>query len=273
VAIAQVAPDVVALREALKVEPPSAVVRFINLLVYGEAGVGKTTLVGSANLDERLKPLLIFDVEGGMTTLKDMSDVDVVTVRSMAEIEDKYNKLYHSISDGEIYYKTIGIDSLPELADLDMRTVMKQAYQRNPETVHIDVPSPREWGIVRNHVRLIVRAFRDLPCHVVFTAGLGIDMPENQPPKFYPGFAGKLAREVPGFADIVGYMSVKNDLGTIQRSMQVIGTNRVVAKDRTNTLGSLVENPTLSMIWDRIEGKALVDDPTQVTAENVLVPA
>jgi hypothetical protein len=247
------------LRNLLQVQSPKDIVEWINLLLYGEVGTGKTYMIGTAEDDFRLRPVLVFDVEGGMTTLRKRSDVDVVSVRSIKELEDKYNKLYHSIRTGEngkpeIYYKTIGIDSLTELADLDMRGVMREAYKRRPETVDIDVPSPREWGIVRNHMRLIVRAFKDLPCHVVLTAGLGVTSDDSEPAKFYPGFAGKLSREIPGFADIVGYYYAKNNMGKIDRYMQVVGTNRVVAKDRTQALGQTVENPSLSMIWDLIEG-------------------
>jgi phage nucleotide-binding protein len=229
-------------------------------LIYGEAGAGKTHLIGTAADDHRLRPVLIFDIEGGMVTLKDKPDIDVISVRSIKEVEEKYNTLYHSIKNEEIYYKTIGIDSLTELADLDMRSAMREAYNKNPETVHIDVPSPREWGIVRNHIRLIVRAFRDLPCHVVFTASLGIDAKENQPPKYQPGFAGKLVREVPGFTDIVGYYRPRMIGGEITRTLQVQGTDRVVAKDRTGALGGSVTDPTLSMMWDIIEGKPLTAD-------------
>lgn len=254
-----------ALRESLQVKAPDEVVEYINLLVYGESGAGKTTLVGSAHEDERLRPLLIFDVEGGMTTLRKQRGIDVVSVRSLAQLEAGYNKLFHSIKDGKLYYKTVGIDPLTELADLDMRLLMKAAYSNNPDKVDIDVPSPREWGKVRNHIRLIVRGFRDLPCHVIFTATLGIERNENQPDKYMPGFAGKLVREVPGFADIVGMLSIANTEGV--RKLQVQGTNRVIAKDRTKMLGGIVMEPSLSKIWDMIEGVPL---PTEkLDAEGV----
>jgi hypothetical protein len=147
---------------------------------------------------------------------------------------------------------------------------MKEAYNRNPDRVDIDVPSPREWGIVRNHIRLITRAFKDLPCHFVCTGGLGIDTPEGEPAKYRPAFAGKLIREVPGFFDIVGYYRKRNSGGEITRTLQVVGTDRVLAKDRTDVLGQSVENPTLSSIWDTIEGVELApvaDDATMVAVD------
>jgi phage nucleotide-binding protein len=240
------------LREALQVKPPHEVVDWINALIYGEAGAGKTFLLGTADDDKRMKPMLIVDVEGGLTTIKHRSEVDVVTVRTMKEVENLYNKLYHSIDKGGIYYKTVGIDSLTELADLDMRTVMKEAYQRLPDKVDIDVPSPREWGKVRNHIRLIVRAFRDLPCHVVYTAHIGVLAEDGQPTKYFPGFAGKLGREIPGFMDVVGYLYTDTKEGVVNRYLQVVGSRRVVAKDRTSTLGDVIENPTLPSMWDAI---------------------
>lgn len=245
------------LRESLQVRPPSEIVEFINALVYGEAGVGKTYLGGTAEDDPRMSPVLFVDIEGGLTTIRHRTGIDVVQVRSMKGIEDLYNKLYASIAHengtASIYYQTIVIDSLTELADLDMRIVMKAAQQQNPEKVDVDVPSPREWGKVRNHIRLIVRAFRDLPCHVLYTAHVGSAQEEGQPTKYFPGFSGKLAKEIPGFMDIVGYLTsdISNEVKV--RRLQLLGTRRIVAKDRTAALGDIIENPTLPMLWDMIQ--------------------
>src|SRR5215831_14054921 len=241
-----------ALREALSVRAPSEIVEWLNILLYADPGVGKTYQIGTCADDPRLSPVLLFDAEGGVTTLRHKSTVDVIPVRSIPELEDKYNKLYHSISNGSMYYKTVAIDTLDELADLDMRFIMKAAYARNPDKVDIDVPSPREWGINRSHVRKLVRAFRDLPAHVIFTAHVGVEHEENMPPKYFPGFAGKLRQEVPGFCDIVGYMSNDTTTGVLERRIQFQGTRRVVAKDRTSALGELVTDPSMPKLWDLI---------------------
>jgi hypothetical protein len=245
------------LRAKLQVASPDEIVEWMNIFLYGEPGVGKTFFLGTAEDDERLRPILIFDVEGGMMTLRDKPGIDIIKVRSISEVEDKYNMLYHSIKDGKLPWKSMGIDSLTELADLDMRKVMKDAYNRNPDRVDIDVPSPREWGIVRNHIRLITRAFKDLPCHFICTGALGIDQRENEPDKYRPGFAGKLVREVPGFFDVVGYYRSRNRGGEINRTLQVVGSDRVLAKDRTKVLGQAVDNPTLTSMWDTVEGVKL----------------
>ena len=247
------------LRAKLQVASPSEFVTWLNLLIYGDPGAGKTYLGGTAEDDARTRPVLVIDIEGGTTTLRGWPGIDVVPVRSMPELEKLHGELYHSIKDGKIHYKTLMIDSLPELADLDMRFIMKEAYSRNPEKVDKDVPSQREWGKSRVHIRAIVRAFRDLPCNTIFTAQVGMQQEEGQPTKYFPGFAGKLRTEVPGFCDIVGFLQPEIDPITkgVVRRLQVQGTKRVVAKDRTSALGGVVVDPTIPMLWDLIHNTAV----------------
>lgn len=255
-----VTPEVQALRDRLAVFPPEEAVDYINMLDYGEPGTGKTFLMGTADDDERTSPLLVFDVEGGMTTLRHKPGIDVIRVRSMEDLTEGYNELYKSIDSktGKMYYKTVGIDSLTELADLDIKSIMADAYSRNPEKIDKDVPDMRGWGKSRAHIRTIVRAFRDLPCNVIFIASVGTLQEEGQPNKVFPGFSGKLRTEVPGFMDIVSYHFSEVDPITqeVTRKLQTQGTRRVVAKDRTSALGGIVENPTIPMLWDLIHNSS-----------------
>lgn len=229
---------------------------WINAIFYAEPGGGKTHLLGTAADHPDTSPVLIFDVEGGLRTLRkfpNKKNIERIPVRSMDDIKNKYNELYKAINEGgTIPYKTVGIDSGTELTDLDMRYIMKDAYSKNPDKVNIDVPSQREWGIARQHMRTIIRAFRDLPCNVIMTAQVGTLQEEGQPIKYFPGFAGKLRTEVPGFFDIVGYLSADNEGGAIVRRTQFVGTRRVVAKDRTGALGDVLENVTVPMMWNLI---------------------
>lgn len=248
-----------ALRDALKVQPPD-VIKYLNLLTYGDPGVGKTFLTGTAADSDNTSPVLILDVEGGLTTIRHRTDVDTKAIRSMKDIEDIYNTLYKSIrtvdDEPTIYYKTVCIDSLTELAALDMKVIMQKAFDKNPDKIEKEVPDQRAWGICREHIRNIVRAFRDLPCNVIYTASVATLQEEGQPTKYFPGFAGKLRTDVPGFMDIVGYQFSETvgagENTRIVRKMQFQGTRRVVAKDRTGSLGQLLEDPTIPLMWEMI---------------------
>lgn len=270
----EISPEHQALRDSLKVMPPSEIVAYINALFYGDPGAGKTFLMGSADDSPITSPLLVFDVEGGMATLRNKPGIDVIPVRSMEDLVDNYNKLYKSIDaeTGKMYYKTVGIDSLTELADLNIKDIMRKSWEANPEKIDKDVPDQRGWGKSRAQIRTIVRAFRDLPCNVIYIAAAGSQQEEGQPTKVFPGFAGKLRTEVPGFMDIVGYYFNEIDPtgGEITRKLQVQGTRRVVAKDRTSTLNGLVENPTIPMLWDLItsSGSAASQTASSTQGEN-----
>jgi len=261
VAATTITKTVADLKADLKITPvDEGIDDWLNILVYGVPGCGKTHFLGTAADDPRTSPVLVLDVEGGLRTLRkfpNKHNIERIVVRSLRDIDEKYNMLYHSIAEGRFPYKTIGIDSGTELADLDMRLVMADAYQRNPDKVNIDVPSPREWGITRNHMRKLIRAFKDLPCNFIMTAQMGEKQEEGQPTTYFPGFAGKLVREAPGFFDIVGYLSVDYDPtgGPVTRKLQIQGTKKVVAKDRDDLLGGLMENPTIPQMWNKINGE------------------
>jgi len=256
------------IREKLKVQSPAEAVEFLNFMVYGEPGSGKTYLAATAQDSEDTKPILFLDVEGGVTTLRKRKDVDVVAVRSMDDVTRVHNDLFRDTSH---YYKTVILDSLSELQKLDMRTVMQAEKDKSPtpERVDVDAPTQRAWGISGEHVRRVVRAYRDLPCHTIMTALVGTEFDTDEKGKedkghvklYYPLFPGKLRGEIPGFFDVVGFLQADADRqGNQTRTLQVAKTKRVVAKDRTASLGLIVKEPSIPMMWSMIHGEQVTNN-------------
>lgn len=243
------------IRDLLDVKPPGSSVDKINALFYGEPGTGKTWLLGTAADHPATSPVLVIDIEGGVTTLRSRPDIDVVQVRTAKQLQDVQNAVAKDINR---YYKSVCIDGLTELQKVDMGAVMKEQYNKKPDTTDIYVPSPREWGKSGERVRIIVRSFRDLYCHVFATALLA----ENTDDKtnitsMFPSLPGKLRAEIPGFFDIVGLLRAideRGEAGTVNilRTLQLTKTDRVAAKDRTSSLGDLLKNPTIPDMWDKI---------------------
>lgn len=226
-----------------------ASIDWINLLAFGLPGCGKTWFLGTAEDHADTSPLLILDVEGGSKTLRKRTNIDVVQVRSIDEIAGWHKRLMEE--NDVLGYKTIGIDSGSELAKLDMREIMLKAKNDRPD-IEVDVPGFREWGIAGEHMRRIIRAYRDLPMNFIFTSHVDIRQDDLNRTTYAPMFSGKLRVEAPGFLDIVGYMTTKIEDDITTRIMQFAQTNRVTAKDRTDSLGDFLENATIPMIWDLI---------------------
>lgn len=201
--------------------------------------------------------MLLLDVEGGTVTLRNRKGLDVVGIRSMADVARVYKDLYDSIDEktNTLYYKTIGIDSLTELQKLDMLEIMRALNQRRPDLKEKgadETPSMREWGITQDHMRKVVRGFRDLPCNTVITALSATDKNDSNQTVYFPQLPGKLKGEITGFLDIVGLYTAGIEDGATVRKLQVAKTQRVSAKDRTGALGDIIQAPSMPLLWELI---------------------
>lgn len=233
----------------LKVFPVQQRAQFINMLIYGDSGVGKTVLAGSADECPDLRPVLMIDFEGGTESLVRMHpDVQQVRVTTWKEMQAVYNELHR----GSHGFSTVILDSLTEIQKFNMYSIMDELVADNPAR-EIDVPSMREWGRNLEQMRKFVRGFRDLKMNTVFTALKKEDKNEKTGMvTTLPSLSGKLAGEVAAFLDIVGYLYVKQVEGEEARLLLCRKTETIIAKDRTQGLPIVVENPTMQKLFDLI---------------------
>jgi hypothetical protein len=135
-----------------------------------------------------------------------------------------------------------------------MYGVMKQLIEEEP-TRDPDIPSLREWGKNIEQMRKFIRAFRDLPINTIFTA-LRMDDRNTKTGQVttLPSLSGKLAREAAAFLDEVLYYYIKatTEEGVYERLLLTAKTEEVVAKDRSDALPMIVENPTMEYLFKTI---------------------
>jgi hypothetical protein len=247
----------------------------IKALWYSPPGHGKTTLLGTAVGDKRVSPMLLLEFEAGTRSIESkirkikleelgakkptIDKIDVVSIQTWADFDIAYDFLLEGNHD----YKSVGLDSLSEINWLNMsealRIAMTEDRKHDP-----DIPEQRDYLRSAGQIRKLVRFFRNLPLHVFFTSNAQwLQDPQTRDNKLWPSLTGKLAFEIPGLVEIVGYLAIVDEEDDkTSRWLFVQPTGRFEAKDRTEggKLGEYIVEPTIPKIFDLIEGKEVKEN-------------
>lgn len=106
-----------------------------------------------------------------------------------------------------------------------------------------------DWGTMSDQVRMLLRRFRDLPCHFVCTALERRDVDDDGNVKYVPAITPALQTDLLGFVDIVCHTTVeevgKEDLGV--GSFRPIGKYR--GKDRFQIVPRRLAVPSFERVF------------------------
>lgn len=112
-------------------------------------------------------------------------------------------------------------------------------------------------GRSREMIQFLVRRLRDLPVHSIFICGQDTDQDTTKKWFYTPLLPGKLASDIRGLVDVVGYYaSIPQEGGKIIRRLFLVGgsygSTHVAAKNRfgENLKTAYVDNPTMQTIYD-----------------------
>lgn len=188
----------------LKMEPNERL-QYLNALIFGPSGQGKTHLLGSAALDDRTAPMLIMDFEGGTDpTLTGMpgegTDYVIVQARDWDDFSDAFERLYTN-DEG---FKSFGMDSLSEIHTYALLNILEQEKDRrkNPDMIE-----QGDYGTASVQMKRLIREWRDLPMHGFFTALSKTETDPREGLITMPAMAGKIATEAPGMMGLTGYLA------------------------------------------------------------------
>jgi hypothetical protein len=266
-------------RPMFRIETVQRRERFLKALVYGNYGVGKTTLACSALEVPSMQDVLIINAESGDLSVDHMEGLDSITVddfKTLGQINEflkqhcrardegdtdrlrQLETVLRGVEEDEIeeprQYKTVVIDSLSEL----------EAYCFNQllgitDSTRLDEETQAaEWGEYKKNNTMIlrvVRAFRDLPMNVIFTCGEKYTQDETKKFKYVPDMTGQLAKKIQGFMDMVGYYVMGKAGDDVQRRLYVMpsGTGRYDAKHRYQSFkGEFFTDPTIGTILKEV---------------------
>jgi hypothetical protein len=147
-----------------------------------------------------------------------------------------------SLTEAQKYcmYQLLGIDPL------------KQRIDAEPDQAQY-----ADWGRSREMIQFLVRRLRDLPINSIFICGQDTDQDAAKKWFYTPLLPGKLAGDVRGLVDCVGYLiNAPQDGGTLARKLYMVGgwygNANIAAKHRfgNNLKGPAIDNPSMQAIYD-----------------------
>jgi len=215
-----------------------ATAQAVKLLVYGQAGAGKTSLIPT------LPKPVILSAEGGLLSIAD-TNLPFIEITSMQELKEAYQWLTGSAEAAE--FQSVALDSISEIAEV----VLNQEKKINKD--------PRAaYGAMQEQMADIIRGFRDLPGkHVYMSAKLEKTQDEMGRVLYAPSMPGnKTGQSLPYFFDEVLALRVEKDSeGNTRRALMTDGDGLWLAKDRSGKL-EVWEDADLGEIIKKIGGAA-----------------
>jgi len=209
----------------------------VKVLVYGGAGSGKTTLIGT------LPEPIIISAEAGLLSLADL-DIPYIEVTDMASLKEAYSFV---TSAEAIAFKSVAVDSISEIAEV----VLSYEKKNNKD--------PRmAYGEMQTQMVDLIRAFRDISGKNVYMSAKQEKVQDESGRILYgPSAPGnKLAQMLPYYFDEVLALRVeKDEEGKPQRALMCDSDGLWSAKDRSGKL-SPWETADLSYIINKIAGNA-----------------
>ena len=208
----------------------------VKLLVYGQAGAGKTSLIPT------LPHPVILSAEGGLLSIAD-TNLPFVEINDLADLREAYKWLTSSKeAEG---FESVALDSISEIAEVVLNAEKKATKD------------PRQaYGAMQEQMADIIRGFRDLPGkHVYMSAKLEKTQDEMGRVLYAPSMPGnKTGQSLPYFFDEVLALRVEKDSeGNSRRALMCDSDGLWLAKDRSGKL-QVWEDADLGMIIKKIGG-------------------
>lgn len=208
----------------------------VKLLVYGQAGAGKTALV------KTLPNVIVLSAEGGLLSIQD-ANLPYIEIASMDDLKEAF--MWCKESKEASGFQSVALDSISEVAEVVLAFEMKKSKDGRAA-----------YGEMNTTMTELIRAFRDLPNkHVYMSAKLEKSTDEMGKMLYNPGMPGKsLTQSLPYFFDEVIAMRVERDAeGVTQRALMCDSDGLWLAKDRSGKLSNW-EAPDLGAIISKIAG-------------------
>lgn len=256
-------------------------VPYLKALIYGNAGAGKTRLVGTSALDDRMYPCLYLNYGGNPVSIRTYERLPLVI--DITKLSD-FNAIYDYLAKGQpkthpVYTEIVepsGIEEpfkcviIDQLTDLQNFVFFQVAHPNGlpPATI----PKKRgfdEYNKVKYFCDNFTDLFYKLPLHVIFTAWEQSIDKDKYPDScdVMPMFEGASRKSIAGRALLVGRIQPKQALpnallSVLKRQKEEPEYNVIFFESKGNflaknqyggTLPKYLCDPTMTQILDGIK--------------------
>jgi len=258
----------------------------IKTLLYGESGTGKTVL-GMQILQQftpENKRIVFIDSARGYVSLNNHPELKRRTKRIQYEGLVQIAALANAIKQGKPGFADIGAVMVDELSSIQIKDTHVVMKGRGESTGEFAQPSQPDMGVTTVRMIKNFSPLLELPIHVILTSHLREDelkigKMETGRMVTRPFLMPQLSGVLRGLVHEVLYLSAdtKAPVGgkpTYARTLQVMPTNKIVAKTRIGGLSPTVSPATyIKALGEWIEGsrptqKASVDSIEDETVES-----
>lgn len=215
------------------------------VLVYGQAGAGKTYLI------KTLPNPVVLSAEGGLLSLQ-KADLPYIEIQSMQDLREAYE--WAKSSDEAAQFESVALDSITEVAEVVLNSELsKQSLSGNKN--HGAAAYGEMAKIMAEKIRLFLHGLPGK--HIYMSAKLEKSQDEMGKMLYSPSMPGnKLTQSLPYFFDEVLALRVEKDNeGVTQRALMCESDGLWQAKDRSGKLGAW-EAPDMGEMIKKIGGES-----------------
>lgn len=189
----------------------------VKMMIYGQAGMGKTTLALSMP-----KPLLL-DFDNGVKRVNNaqLADVDIVQISNWSEV-------LQVINEDLSVYQTIVVDTIGKMMDF---IIAYRCGQRNPRI--------QEWSTINNDFQQFIKRLNDLQKNVVFVAHRDVQQ-DGDNRVYVPALRAKNYNSIVTELDLLGYVQMRNEQGYQKRTITFDPTDYSDGKNTCNMPGVMI---------------------------------